>query len=569
MVEPEIELIEDENLWVFGPEQLLNVEYTVGSFQLPDRGENSVALILLTKFADKFLVCVPHKSWHKKAASRVLPVDFLEKPISVEVTACLSENRDEPLPGSLCKAWVGWLNKKYQKLLDFEDPSVPSHVFGLQEGGEECFPYADSLQAIAMEKFNVNFGPGQVPHSEGARLSAVEAQLGELKESLDALLKLQTTVPKPGGSGYQSAFEELETPILPPGLPVPAASSATPPPAKLGATPKKGAYPGLDPSTVSAALQAGVPAEHLSRMSSFLQKKPAKLGDLPKRPQLTTVAVDVLGDDPDDPDADSPDAEPELPADPVQRALVQLTHLVSDMNARKKGSRSLEETLDAVGQGALAPDGNITGGKKHVKAIEALKKALREDPKVIYGSIESRMAEDFGLQSPLPNIGTSGLTARAWVEHRSRIQPYARTVRWVWAVAGILDCLRDSRVEEARARAAIMIAQAEQESIDRGNYLLAQEMSLEPPAPLASFQQHQLPDATELQFTRLVDPRWIDAFTSKLKDMDDYIERRKKLGVRSQGSYYLKEENPAPKGKAKSAAKGKGKGKEAENTTES
>lgn len=67
-------------------------------------------------------------------------------------------------------------------------------------------------------------------------------------------------------------------------------------------------------------------------------------------------------------------------------------------------------------------------------------------------------SEDFGLQSPLPNIGASGLRARAWVEHRSRIQPYIRTVRWVWGVSGILDCLRDSRVEEARARAAIMIA---------------------------------------------------------------------------------------------------------------
>lgn len=96
---------------------------------------------------------------------------------------------------------------------------------------------------------------------------------------------------------------------------------------------------------------------------------------------------------------------------------------------------------------------------------------------------------------------------------------------------------------------------------------MAQEFSLEPPAPLASFHQHQLPDQTELQFTRLIDPRWIDAFTSKLKDMDDYIERRKKLGVRSQAGY-VKEDTPLPKPKPKPGPKGKGKGKEADNSTE-
>ena len=458
MAEVEVDLIEDENLWVFGPDQLLNVEYTVGSFQVPDRGENSVALILLTKFADKFLVCVPHKCWHKKAISRILPADFLEKPISVEVTACLGDNRDEPQPGSVCKVWVGWLNKKYPKLLDFEDSSVPAYVFTLQDTGDECFPYADSLQAVAMEKFHVNFGPPQTVASEDARLSAVEAQLGELKEGLDALLKFHVGAAKPGGSGYHSALEEVEKPVLPPGLPVPASKAASALPANLGAAPKKAAYPGLDPSTVSAALQAGVPPEHLSQMSSLVQKKPVKLGELPKRARQVAVVADVLGDDPDDPDAADPQDQVDLPSDPVQRALVELTHLMSDMHARKKGSSSLEETLDAVGQGSVSSEGNISGGKKHVKAIEALKKALKHEPKVIYGSIEARMAEDFGLQSPLPNIGASGLRARAWVEHRSRIQPYIRTVRWVWGLSGILDCLRDSRVEEARARAAIMIA---------------------------------------------------------------------------------------------------------------
>lgn len=106
-----------------------------------------------------------------------------------------------------------------------------------------------------------------------------------------------------------------------------------------------------------------------------------------------------------------------------------------------------------------------------------------------------------------------------------------------------------------------MLAQAEQESIDKGNFLLAQEMSLEPPPPYASFTAHVIPDPMEVQFTRIMDGRWIDAFTAKLRDADEYIERRRKLGQRG---VHAKEhgnlESPLAKAKAKFKQKGKGKG---------
>lgn len=98
-----------------------------------------------------------------------------------------------------------------------------------------------------------------------------------------------------------------------------------------------------------------------------------------------------------------------------------------------------------------------------------------------------------------------------------------------------------------------MLAQADQEAIDHGGWLLAGEFGLEPAAPTSSFASHSIPDPLELQYTRLVDARWIEAFVGRLKEADDYLERRKKLGNRQSTV-----PNPIPP-KANPTGKGKGK----------
>ena len=90
---------------------------------------------------------------------------------------------------------------------------------------------------------------------------------------------------------------------------------------------------------------------------------------------------------------------------------------------------------------------------------------------------------------------------------------------------GILDCLMEGRPEEARARCCLMLCQAEQESLDKGSHILSQEMSLEPPPPFAGFNLHTLADPMEVPFTRIMDPRWIDAMTAKVKRKPTIIWR--------------------------------------------
>jgi len=105
-----------------------------------------------------------------------------------------------------------------------------------------------------------------------------------------------------------------------------------------------------------------------------------------------------------------------------------------------------------------------------------------------------------------------------------------------------------------------MLCQAEQESLDKGSHILSQEMSLEPPPPYAGFNLHTLPDPMEVPFTRIMDPRWIDAMTAKVKEADDYLERRRKLGQKG-GTGALRDpaaDAPVPKPKPKPKGKGKG-----------
>ena len=82
-------------------------------------------------------------------------------------------------------------------------------------------------------------------------------------------------------------------------------------------------------------------------------------------------------------------------------------------------------------------------------------------------------------------------------------------VHLVWAIGGVLDCLRAGQIEQARARLNIAILQADQASIDRGNWLLSQQLSLEVGPPMSSFKKHEIASSSsDPVYSRLLDARW-------------------------------------------------------------
>ena len=128
---------------------------------------------------------------------------------------------------------------------------------------------------------------------------------------------------------------------------------------------------------------------------------------------------------------------------------------------------------------------------------------------------------------------------------------------------GIIDSLQTKKEDEALARALVGLAAIEQLSLDRGSWTIAEPMLLEEPAPMASFTGRQLPTGSELPFTRLFDSRAVDALVGQVKDIDDYLERRKKLGKRgsSSGNTAKEEADEGEKPKPQGGGKGKGKAK--------
>ena len=68
--------------------------------------------------------------------------------------------------------------------------------------------------------------------------------------------------------------------------------------------------------------------------------------------------------------------------------------------------------------------------------------------------------------------------------------------------------------------------------MDSGGWIFAQEILLEPPPPLSSFQGRR-PNASELAesyHSKLVDSRWADLMLHRVKELEGYLEAKRKLG---------------------------------------
>lgn len=549
---------------VLSPPQLLQLVFLEGE------EPKTTGILLVAFFKDRYLVAVPSSLWHRKAASRKLPPGALVRPLSIEVPAVLNESEEEAELRLSCRVCLGWLSSDLLDSLSFEfEEEELTYNFLATDGESVCLPSPQSLVEAAKEKFGVTVpglpnGQPPVPSdSKDSRLEELENRFNLLQASLDRLLDHQS-----GGSGFHSAVEDALV-EAPPGLIAnPKRKSALRKPAVMPPPPppveKDAGLEGLDVATVQAAIQAGIPKSHLTSMATLLKQRPPKLGDYPltATPAWDPHPDSDVEEEAEDPAVKGDGAVPDAGAADIPQAVLQLTKIVSELTAGKRKSRSgsLEDALNAVGGSSGSNDQHQGSSRKHAAAVLALKKTLKEKPELIYRSIEANMQEDFNLTSQAPNSGVPTVTARGWLERRSRVEAYCRTVRWTWGVGGILDSLINNRVGEARARACLMLAQADQEAIDHGGWLLAGEFGLGPAAPISSFAGHAIPDPLELQYTRLIDARWIEAFVGRLKEADDYLERRKKLGNKQTAlpSPIPPKVNPTGKGKGKKGKDAKG-----------
>lgn len=535
----------------------IDPNYPVGLFEVADgAGEVKLITVILIGEVDHRLVAVfPLAAWHRNLARRQLPPGALVKPVKVTVgfTDREEDPDGEPQPREV---WVGLLGSEFESSVIFDpqeetlEPDLP-----FDSASPTFLPTAQSLVELFDHQFTVSATSGLDPPGQAAVLpsSPLDQRLQKLEESISVLA---------------ASFKQLSGEGAPPGL-------GRPPALRRSAGPCQGEQPRVhfspsvtaDPDVVQAARSAGIPEDQIKEMARLAAQGQSRLSDFPlaKTPTKSKAATtkNVLSESEDEEDETEVEADPQSEGvQPLVQAVTKLTEIAGHLSKQKKKDTSLESLLDGCGPAGSSESGTGSG-RKYAAALRALRRTLSRKPSEISRAIEKNMEEDFQVRTQLPGASPVQVSARAWLELRSRIQGYVTPVKMLWSVAGALDALRAGNPEECRARLNLLLAAGDQMSIDRGSWIVAGEILLEEPPPMSVFQSHLLPSESEAPYTRLIDARWFEIFLQKLQDYDTLTEKKRKLSgrrfIKPDGGTAGETVDPKPKPKVK--AKGRGKGR--------
>eukprot|EP00438_Fugacium_kawagutii_P014589 Skav231488 [mRNA] locus=scaffold820:416816:419018:+ [translate_table: standard] len=520
-----------------GETKTVDPAYPVGILELStEAGADpvSVSLIAVGEFDNQVVVAVPFSVWHRTKLKRVLPQGSFTKPVVCTLTFVERSEGEEGAVVGPFKFWLGLLGSEFEDQVVFEaelDTTILDHPFTDQ--GILVLPRAKELVELFEQHFSFGTGVEQEPVPASPN---VEDGISSLEKSLQEIT---------------AALKDLS-----PKKPLPKAQVAPPCPQPPGLS----APMGLDPEVVASARAAGIPEKQIQEMARVAAQGKTKLPDFPVQTKARKLNVLSESDEEEIPTFEAAEGGSGVPtgggAD-VSVAVAKLTQIASHLVSQRQQSKSLEALLDGVGSGASTETGALTGNRKYAAALRMLRHTLKKKPQDISAVLERNMASDFEMATALPGSSPVPVSARAWLELRSRVQFYQTPVRLLWAIAGIYDAIKDQRVDEARSRCLLALAAGDQLSIDRGSWVIAQEILLEDPPNLTAFQQHTLPGDLEAPHSKLVDGRWMDLFIQKLNDWDSLAEKKRKLG--SKKSPQAPNSEPSKAAEAKKGAKGKGK----------
>ena len=499
----------------------VDFDYSVGVLSIAEKG-TSCAIIAVAEVDSSLLVAVPAEAWHKKVRQRYLPQQALRKAVKVVVPLCAADNRTAAAGEPSLQIWLGLLARDLEDQVSF-DMGAPDMAF-------PDLPYAGAMVAVAGDHFSFVTAESELPQEKlESRFAALEKQMSEV---LGALKK--------------EAPAAAKTQIRPPALRKAAVPSV------LAETP-----PGLDPGVAHQAMQAGVSRKALEEMASLMHAP--RHGLPPPAPRQPDVHFEDDDEEPFELEESGGQGQ-----DPVGTAVLQMSKILAQMHKDKQKikDRSLEGILDYAESGSASSTSGGTS-KSKAAALRSLQRMLVERPALIAAEVEKAMQLDWERSGQMPGVAAGGVTARGWLEHRSRVQNYPSTVRMAWMIAGILDALRCDKIAEAKARSYLALAALDQQAVDKGSWLLASEVTLEPVPPFHSFSLHRAPEPWEAPHSLLVDPRWCELFMTKLKDISDFQEKKGKLsGYQSRANAAEPPPGPRAEPEAKKKGKATGKGKQ-------
>ena len=535
-----------------GEQQVPDEQYPVGNFETlgAEGGEVSVAIIAIAEVDNRVVVAVPFETWHRVAARRVLPAQALVKPLpfTVELVdrSVAPEERSDTHFETI-KVWVGVLAPWAEESVYYEpegsEAEVPDYSFS--SGEPNLLPSAAGLEKIFSQQYQfasaTSGGGGRPPAASG-----VEQRLTSLEQSLQSVVQ---SLQRLSGENPRTVTNAKAAPAPcapPPGLPRrPAGGGA------------------VDLSVVQAARDAGVPEAQIQEMAALAMQGRSTMADVPKPPPRERRGKkNILSEsEEDEVPAVEEVAEVVSGGEVLTTAVQKLTEIAAHLTVEKKKGRTLDALLDGVGSVGGSDAASSTSSRKYSVALRALRRAVEKQPEELYKVLEKNMDTDFHKVSQMPGSSPVQVSARAWLEMRSKVQGYQTPVRLLWGIAGILDALKAERFAEARCRAGLLLAAGDQMSIDRGSWLVASELLLEDPPPMGAFNAHVLPTESEPPYTRLIDSRWLELVLAKLSDIDSLNEKKKKLNFRK--ALNNAENAEIPKAPPKKGGKGGGKGEKA------
>ena len=534
----ELERLEEENC-LAQQEDCIDNDYLLGSLDLVGEEAENCAVIAIGLCQGKLLVGVPQTVWHRSLSKRRLPPKALSKAVLVAVVACRSGQRltDEDIVAST-KVWIGLLDPQMEKDVTFMEGLAFDHHFGKVEE-ELALPYGKALVKVANEHFGFvtaesevkqpTPSPGKSPLEE--RMQTLEANLDAIKGSLEALAPIATkeskgeSSPKGTCSGRNGPPPQSKRPFRPaPRTDVQDFENTSP---EVGGCSQE--------SRIAETCEERAPGRVRGRGRGWRSRT------YPRRRWICRPErISRLGDC----------------SDQVDRHRQQA--------CRRRQGEDRPNLRRRWWCGKSRRDGWSPELQEELGCTQSSPTMFEGGSQIHLPGGGGQPATTFSWKSCQCRGTSSSRDHSSWLAHEPQQDselPAAREV--VLGFGRSLGRFDGWKARRSKSSLCLMMCAADQAAIDNGNWLMSTVALLEPVPPYQQFANHTAPSAAEAQYSALYDPRWAEIFLTQLKEIDSFVDTKKKLGNKSSPGKNDKEEENPDKARA-AAAKAKKKAERAE-----
>ena len=368
-----------------------------------------IQVVAVGEVGGKILVALPGSAWHRKVAKRTAPKGLMTRVFAAEVATCALSDHSFPVEGQVLRIWLGHLEPSGEELLEVSEDQA-SVVFGTLPSGEPLVPFVTGIWRAQLQAGTPVQTASETEGLSG-RVAGLERSLQELTQALTARASTSCIC--------NSIRLQFRTPVQA------WRQRCRAPPAS---------YPSLDPSVVQAALAASVEHHALLEMQRMISKGPLSLpsrrvgrgrrtfpgGRACRRCWFSSIAVKC---------SSSRSRGSGLRNGSLPRRFPEGQQLQQASIEPRKGLR---------GAGGSGSRNRYAECQAKLSCTEGLEGCAPSQSRRHF--VRHRASDDGGPPLIVPGVAFPAQTsARAWLEHRSRVGAYPTVVNLTWCIAGALD----------------------------------------------------------------------------------------------------------------------------------